>query len=58
MFPYSKHLQTIGPSFLTIIKLLRNKIAETFCEGLKCMCKPFELDGQKDLYRPAIFGIL
>ena len=46
-FRYSEHLQAIDPSFVTITKQLDNKIGETFCEGLKCMCKVFEIYGQK-----------
>ena len=46
-FPYLKHLQALVPSFITIIKPLSNKIAEIFCEGLKRMCKIFEIDGKK-----------
>ena len=35
LFPYLKHLKAIEPSFVTISKLLSNKMGETFCEGLK-----------------------
>ena len=41
-FPFLKHLQAMDPPFVTITKPLSNKREETFCEGLKWMCKPFE----------------
>ena len=44
MFPYLKHLQAVEPSFVNITKTLSSKIGETFCEGLKLMCKLFEID--------------
>ena len=47
--PFLKHLQAINPSFVTITKPLKNKIGETFCEGLKWICKLFKKNGQKDL---------
>ena len=48
-FPVLKQLQAIDPSFVTITKPLRNKIVETFCEGLKWMCTLFEKNGKKAL---------
>ena len=39
----------IDLSFVRITKPLSNKIEETFCEGLKWMCKLFEKNGQKDV---------
>ena len=33
-----------------------NKRGETFCEGLKWVCKLFEINGQKDFQKPAIFS--
>ena len=45
--PCLKHSQAIDPSFVTITKPLSNKIEETFCEGLKWICKFFEIKGQK-----------
>ena len=32
------------------------KRGETFCEGLKWMCKLFEKNRQKDLYKAVIFS--
>ena len=29
---------------------------ETFCEGLKWMCKPLKIDGQKDFKKPVILS--
>ena len=34
--------------FVTIAKLPSNEIRETFCEGLKWMCKLFEINAQQD----------
>ena len=42
-------MQAMNPSFVTIAKPLSNKIGETFCEGLKWMCKLSEKNRQKDL---------
>ena len=42
------HLQTIGSSFVTITKPLNNKNGESFCEGLKWMCKLFKKNGLKN----------
>ena len=39
MFLYLKYLQSIDPSFVYITKELSNKIAKTFCQGLKWMFK-------------------
>ena len=47
-FSYLKHLPTIHPSFVTITKPLSNEWGQTFCEGLKWMCQPFEINGPKD----------
>ena len=46
-FPYLKYLQAIKPSFVIIMKPLSNKREETFREGLKLMCKFFEINEQK-----------
>ena len=51
-----KHLQAIGPSFVTMTKAWGNKIGETFCERSKQMCTVFEIDEQKDLSKPATFS--
>ena len=48
MFLILKHLQAMNPSFVIITKSLRNKTGETLCERWKCMCKLFEINGQKD----------
>ena len=47
-FPYLEHLQAIDSSLVTITKSLSNKSGGTFCEWLKWICKPFEINGQKD----------
>ena len=35
---------------------INNKIGEMFCEGLKWMYKPFEIDEQKDFWKLVIFS--
>ena len=44
---YSKNLQVIDPSFVTITKKYSGKIGERVSEQLKLMCKLSEIDGQK-----------
>ena len=34
-FPYLKHLQAIGPSFVIMTRTLSNKVAKIFCKELK-----------------------
>ena len=46
-FPYLKHLQAIDPSFVAITKSLRKTIEDTFCKGLKWLCKFFEIVDKK-----------
>ena len=48
-FPYLKHLQKINPSFVTKLKLSKyknNETRETFCEGLRWMCKFFSISSK------------
>ena len=45
MIPYLKSLQAIELLFVPITKSLSSKIEETFCEGLKRMCKFFKIYG-------------
>ena len=47
-FSYLKRLQAINILFVTITKLSSNETRETFSEGLKSMCKLFEIDLQRD----------
>ena len=47
-FPDLKRCQAIDPSFVTITKPLSNNIGEARYEGLKSICKLFEINGQKD----------
>ena len=48
LLPYPKHFLAIDPLFETTIKLLSNEIRETICEGLKWMCKLFEINAEQD----------
>ena len=47
-FSYLKNLQAIDASFVIITKISSNEIRETFCEGLRWMCKLFEKNAEQD----------
>ena len=52
-----KHLPVIDPSFVTLTKRSSNEIRETFCEGVKWMCKFFEINAQQHFKKLVIFSI-
>ena len=53
---YLKYLPAIDSSFVTNTKPISKKTGETFCEGLKWMCKPFEINGQNFFEKLFIFS--
>ena len=44
-------------ALVAITKLSNNKIRETICKWLKCMCKFFEINRQEDFSKLVIFSI-
>ena len=55
-FPFWNNCKQSTLHFVTITTPLSTKIGETFCEGLKWMCKLFEKNGQKDSWKPVNFS--
>ena len=47
-FPYLKYLIETDLSFVSTTILSSNEIREIFCEGLKWICKLFEINAQWD----------
>ena len=55
---YLKYLLAIYSSFITNAKPISKKTGETFCEGLKWMSEPFEINGQNFFEKLFIFSKL